>query len=80
MTTQSRRTARQLCGGRRGIDRGRVSHREFTEAERLFGEAQNLAEQDGDREAALEGLVQVRDCRIEGVPSPLAAAPGRRCS
>lgn len=40
-----------LRGGRRGTGRGHVRHRGFTEAERLFGEARTLAEQDVDRES-----------------------------
>jgi tetratricopeptide (TPR) repeat protein len=52
MTIQSGRTARQLCAAAdEALTEAAFRTGEFTEAERLFGEALTLAEQDGDREA-----------------------------
>jgi tetratricopeptide (TPR) repeat protein len=52
MTAQSGRTARQLCeAGDEALTEAAFRTGEFTEAERLFGEARTLAERDGDREA-----------------------------
>ena len=52
MTIGSGRTARQLCvAADEALTEAAFCTGEFTEAERLFGEARILAEQDGDREA-----------------------------
>ena len=60
VTTQSRRTARQLCSAAdETLTEAAFRTGEFTEAERLFSEAWALAEQEGDREAealAIGGL------------------------
>jgi tetratricopeptide (TPR) repeat protein len=51
MTIQSGRTARQLCAAAdEALTEAAFRTGEFTEAERLFGEARTLAVQDGDRE------------------------------
>src|SRR3981081_2655746 len=55
MTIQSGRTARQLCAAaEEALTEAAFRTGEFAGAERLFGEALTLAEQDGDR--AVEGL------------------------
>lgn len=52
MTTQSGRTARQLCAAAdEALTEAAFRTGVFTDAEGLFGEARTLAEQDGDREA-----------------------------
>jgi len=52
MTIQSGRTARQLCAAAdEALTEAAFRTGEFSEAERLFGEARTLAGQDGDREA-----------------------------
>ena len=52
MTIESGRTARQLCAAAdEALTEAAFRTGEFTEAERLFGEALTLAGQDGDREA-----------------------------
>ena len=52
MTIQSGRTARPLCAAAdEALTEAAFRTGEFTEAERLFGEALTLAGQDGDREA-----------------------------
>jgi tetratricopeptide (TPR) repeat protein len=52
MTMRSGRTARQLCAAAdEALTEAAFRTGKFTEAERLFGEARTLAEQDGDREA-----------------------------
>ena len=52
MTIQSGKTARQLCmAADEALTEAAFRTGEFTEAERLFGEAPILAERDGDREA-----------------------------
>ena len=52
MTIQSGRTARQLCAAAdEALTEAAFRSGEFTEAERLFGEARTLAGCDGDREA-----------------------------
>jgi hypothetical protein len=58
--TISAQTARQLCAAAdEALTEAAFRTGEFTEAERLFGEARILAERDGDREAealAVRGL------------------------
>jgi tetratricopeptide (TPR) repeat protein len=52
MTIPSGRTARQLCAAAdEALTEAAFCTGEFTEAERLFGEARIQADQDGDREA-----------------------------
>ncbi|MGH3167991.1 MAG: hypothetical protein ACRDN0_19170, partial [Trebonia sp.] len=64
MTIEPEGTARKLCAAaEEALAEAAFRTGEFTEAERLFGEARTLAELDGDREAeaaALGGLGMAR--------------------
>jgi tetratricopeptide (TPR) repeat protein len=67
MTTESGRTARQLCAtAEEALTEAAFRTDEFTDAERVFGEALTVAGRDGDREAealAIGGLGTARHYR-----------------
>jgi tetratricopeptide (TPR) repeat protein len=67
VTTQSARSARQLCAAaEEALTEAAFRTGQFTDAERVFGEALTLARQDGDRKAealAVGGLGMARHYR-----------------